>query len=126
MTMAYYSSSSVTPSTWEASHQFKSDDSMGSIALCNTPDLGTIVVSLSSLSAYVAYTCPIKGEWETTLPYYSFAGSVHVMEAGEQTLFPPSWMLLNRGVDWWYVYTTHFFAMIESWQTQGWNVILED
>lgn len=123
--MAYYSSSSVSPSLWEASHQFKSDDSMGPIALCNTPDRGTIIVSLSSLSAYVAYTCPVRGEWETTLPYYSFAGSVHVMEAGEQTLFPSS-ELLKKGLEWGYVYTTHLFPMIQSWETQGWNVILED
>ncbi len=123
--MAYYTSSSVSPSAWEASYQFKSDDSMGPIALCSTPDLGTIVVLLSSLSAYVAYTCPVRGEWETTLPYYCFAGQVHVMKTGEQSLFPPS-ELLSKGLDWWYVYTTHLFPMIQSWRTQGYDVILED
>ena len=125
MKMAYYSSSSVCPSTWEASHQFKSDDSMGPIALCTSPDLGTVIVSLSSLSVYVAYTCPVNGEWETTLPYYSFVGSVHVMEAGDQKLFPPEELLI-KGLDYWYIYTTHFFPMIESWETQGYHVILED
>ncbi len=110
-----YTTTSVEPSVWEAAMQYQAESYSDYI---QEPLLGVINVSLSSFSINLSLTAKVE-PWCTTKARPDYLISVDSFEFTLQAL-------LEKGLDWWYIYEDYLFPMLSKWQTQGYQVVLED
>ncbi len=110
-----YTTTSVMPSVWEAAMQYQSESDSDYV---QEPLLGLITVSLSSFSIDLSLTAKVE-PWCTTKARPDYLISVDSFEFTLQAL-------LEKGLDWGYIYEDYLFPMLSKWQNQGYKVFFVD